>query len=47
MRILHVYGPSETTITATQWEVGAVGRNRASGDRATVVERAGLRGGPG
>ena len=23
MRILHVYGPSETTITATQWEVGA------------------------
>ena len=24
MRILHVYGPSETTITATQWEVGAV-----------------------
>jgi len=25
VRILHVYGPTETTITATQWEVGEVG----------------------
>ena len=31
VRILHVYGPSETTITATQWEVGAVeGTGRAA-----------------